>query len=218
MKVNSKKKNGGFSLVEVMMTVTIIAILSTTVTMSISGYVLEKKGEATVMEFYSQLQQIKSFAQRDNDRYLVVLFPPTADTAFRIYRDFVNSDVVGATKYDTTGKKVQLFADQGNVAKTVKITVSLPNDKLKVSDNNYSVTSGVGGEWLNPSLHSPEDYSNLPPNTIVFEDDEITKISKGVVFLQNNSAKDVYYAIVRPENENTLKLYKLKGGGSWKEL
>ncbi|MCL1946921.1 MAG: prepilin-type N-terminal cleavage/methylation domain-containing protein [Chitinivibrionia bacterium] len=192
MNLTLKKKNGGFSLVEVMMTVTIIAILSTTVTMSISRYVLERKGEAPVMAFYSQLQQMKAFSQRDNDRYLVVLKTDGSKPAFEIHRD---------VEYDgtpTTTNNVQLFVEQTSIANSItELSFSHPNE------NNL------------PKKPETNDWESS--KMITFDKDEISTINEGYVFMRNKSAEKIYYAIVRPEKENTLKFYKLNGS-SWKEL
>jgi prepilin-type N-terminal cleavage/methylation domain-containing protein len=253
MNLTLKKKNDGFSLVEVMMTVTIIAILSTTVTMSISKYVLERKGEAPVMAFYSQLQQMKAFSQRDNDRYLVVLNPSAADKelSFEIYRDFSmverdEYDKLSSSHYDISNdKKVQLFVDQENIAKTVRI-ISPSNVGASGTIDDYTVggdaivnpnTPDPDGGWKSITKYVVTSYEEETDdagqktggyeineketkqldNTIIFENDEISTISKGAVFLKNNSADKICYAIIRPQEENNLRLYKWNGS-AWKRL
>jgi prepilin-type N-terminal cleavage/methylation domain-containing protein len=227
MSLKTKKKTGGFTLVEVMITVTIIAILSSTVAISIDRYVLEKKGEEKVLAFFSQLQIMRTYAQRDNVRYLVKLAPDPS-TAFEIYKDIDSS-------YECkSGKTVQLFPDQNFVAKAIKIGKAegstISGDGVDIDDVNNDIT----GEWKSTErcpynkivLKSDNDGGYLYDkcesmypisSTIIFENDEIGNISKGIVFIKNASIKSICYAIVRPKDKNTLKLYKWSGH-NWNEL
>ena len=79
--MNTKKRNSGFSLVEIMVVVAIIGILSATVAISISGYVLERKEEQKVVELFSMLQQMRSYAHRDNTTYTLNLTARTITPA-----------------------------------------------------------------------------------------------------------------------------------------
>jgi type II secretory pathway pseudopilin PulG len=85
--------------VEIMITVTIIVILSSTVAISISSYVHERKGEEKVIAFYNELKLLKSFAMRDNARYLVKL-NEGVNPAFEIYKDVDSLNGIPHNKYE----------------------------------------------------------------------------------------------------------------------
>jgi len=227
------KKNSGFTLVEIMITITIIGILSATVSMSISRYVLERKGEQHVMAFYNQLQQMRAYAQRDNVRYIVVLNPAAAgnNLRFRIAMDVSNDFLNGFGPADPRNRR--LFQEQENVARLIRfggVAKFLPPD-----DVAGWALNNIDGEWLNmmvPNINMVHDgaggfvenvaFNGSGLSAIVFENDAIGTISPGILFLQNNNVpNNVCYAIVRPLNENVLRLWKWKtsgADGTWTEL
>jgi len=222
-----KKESRGFTLVEVVITVTIIVVLSATVSISIKRYVLERRGEIAAVSFCSQLQLMRSFAHRDNARYLVKLYPASVP-AFEIFKDVKPADYVC-----DPDEKVTLFPDQESVAKSIKIERANWTSPLDVSPPFDDVNGSIVGEW---KKHSKDELKVFPDkiandgtlisgvtaasdanNLIIFENDEIGTINKGIIYLENTYVKDIAYAIICPKNANAITMYKWNGHG-WSEL
>jgi prepilin-type N-terminal cleavage/methylation domain-containing protein len=219
-----KKENSGFTLVEIVITVTIIVVLSATVAISIKSYVLERRGEVAAVSFYSQLQLMRGFAQRDNVRYLVKL-NPKPKIAFQIFKDVKPSDYVC-----DDDEIVTLFPDQESVSQSIKIGRESGVSDLKVSSPFTDPSGDIVGEWkkqeklkvrpdtikADGSWKESDELADIE-NIIIFENDEIGSINSGIIYLTNTYVKNIGYAIVRPKEINVITMYKWNGHG-WSEL
>jgi prepilin-type N-terminal cleavage/methylation domain-containing protein len=168
MAATESKKQNGFTLVEIMLVVTIIMILSTTATISIRNFVLERRGEVQVVAFYNQLKTMRAFAQRDDVRYVVTI------PAFTIHRNLA------------TNPQVQLFSDQTVVRNALVLARvepgtlgGLPGNSPTaeanfIFENDEIGTIGNGAVFLrNPHVNGvfyaifrPAPANNRQPNEI----------------------------------------------------
>jgi len=185
-----KRRNSGFTLVEIMITVTIMGILSATVALSISNYVLERRGEERVVAFYSMLQQMRGYAQRNNVTYDVILAPVNLHT---------NTAAVNSTFEIQVGGAVipQLFPNQASVTRNLRFVSNLPAAAASATNRPFTPPDGWG--------------TGNTSRTIRFQNDEIGTISPGVLYLQNTNTTNIYYAIIRQADRNYLNLYKWNG-------
>ena len=194
----SKNKNSGFTLVELMITITIIGILSTTVTMSIRNFVVERRAEVDVVAFYNQLKTVRTLAKRDNRTYIVrVTAAEVGAPSFTVHRINNAGAVVAVTE--------PILSDQvviSNAIRTTQLPAPIPPE-LGGGINNWTADRNNG---------------------IVFRNDEIGTINSGALFLQNARIDDIIYAIIRPAPDasgreiNEIQLFRRRGGGNWVRL
>ncbi|MCL2844282.1 MAG: prepilin-type N-terminal cleavage/methylation domain-containing protein [Chitinivibrionia bacterium] len=202
MHSNVKKNNGGFTLVELMIVITIIMILSTTVTLSISNFVLERRGEVQVVAFYNQLKTMRTFAQRDDAMY-VLRFTNNAAAAgtpmpFTITRHRPSPTVPPIPEAVDGVAVPNLFSDQAVVSGALRASALTTATLTTPNGNIVAVTAWAEG--------------------IVFQNDEIGTIGQGAVFLRNPNINDINYVIVRPARINEIQLWRQRGGGAWTQL
>jgi hypothetical protein len=104
------------------------------------------------------------------------------------------------------------------------------SDGFRGVEISYSPANTINGEWnkhenikIKPDIigekgtYTEATDVTYTDNIIIFENDEIGTINKGLIYLRNNLIKSIGYVIVRPDNENIIKLYKWSNG-NWLEL
>ncbi len=78
----------GFSLLELMMTISIMGILAASITYGVADFVKEKRSEQHVMGLWSELSTLRARAIRDDRRYIVKFEKGTNDVlTYKVYRD-----------------------------------------------------------------------------------------------------------------------------------
>ena len=199
-----KSDSSGFSLLELMITITIMGILAASVTYGVGDYIKEKRSEQHIVGLWSQLRTLRAQAIKDNCPYLVA-FEPNNGT-YKIYRN-------DSCDYTTANSTV---ITQGFMSESGEITFGFPDGITSgTSVGGYPVdttSDNILGDWYH-------DTSVTPPlgKIIIFHNDAIGTINNGALFLKNTSFPKHGYAIVKPEKSHTIQLWKWNGS-KWYEM
>ncbi len=205
------KKTQGFTLLELIIAITIVGIISTTVTFSIGQYIREKKSEQYVVGFFNELRSIRARAIKDHERYVVKLDLSAQNGDYFLFMDSDNDYLPLADKSD----RIRSSFMMGN--KSSVLEFALPNPyPSPLAASGYPLSSATAGEWQKITKVGTAGKVTVT-NAIFFKADDIGTITNGVLYLRNTTVPKVGYAIVKASNSNELKLYKWSGN-QWYEM
>ncbi len=214
MQLFKKIGSYGFTLLELLIAITIVGIIATSVTFSIRGFVVEKRSEEKVVGLWAELVSLRARAIRDNVPYLVGL-QPGADT-YTVYKNNdCNYDIAAA---HSTEVKTAFMDDPTSTNSYLDFATTFGNGQSITNELPALVfglgASAVAGLWSSDnSSVAGKDFQN----TILFHPDEVGSINDGVFYLQNTARTNIGYAIAKLPNENSIKLFKWNGS-TWYEM
>lgn len=209
--MRERNRESGFTLLELMITISIIGILAASVTYGVGNFVKEKRVEQHMVGLYSELSTLRARAIREDRPYLVTFSDLSTDpVTYTVVRDEDRDYVPDASAGDVVegssfmGVSGRISYGIGDGGSVVAVEGFDPNgDKIQ-------------GEWSSTTRTGTDGLKTLT-RTIIFENDEIGTISTGAIFLKNTALPNRGYAIVKPAGSSTIKLMKWTGS-TWYEM
>ncbi|MBV5329871.1 MAG: GspH/FimT family pseudopilin [Chlorobium sp.] len=187
--MGSKNTQKGFTLVEVLIVVTIIGILSAIAVPSFLAWLPNMRIRAEARDLYSNIQRIRSEAVKNNQNWAIVF--DTASNSYRIY--------------SSPGD-----ADWTNLAN--KILVQTKNFADGISFGHGNIPDGNSA--ANPAGNFPPDnvgYAAID-NVLTFNSRGVPGES-GYVYLQNQNNTVI---AIGTQASGAVMLRRHMGGSTWK--
>lgn len=185
----------GFTLVELMIAITIIGILGATVSWNFAKGAGDRRSDEVVLGFFAEIRALRSRAIAEDSYFFVDL--DVAGDSYKVYKDSDGDRVLDTTSDSVvTNSAFLMGSDELRYIDFNKSSSKFP-DTLPVS--GYDYTAELQGEWQTDG------------SVIVFRNDEIGSISEGLMLLNNIRMDNSGYCIVKQSNLNELKIYKWDG-------
>ena len=189
--IKLKSKNGGYTLLEVMLAVSIAMAISGWAVLNTRGIVLKQKGHAAAIALFKELQALPPIAMK-TDRTIFVRLNPTGTDKYRVFID-KNGDGTLQTGSDSlvlSLNKPDIDMAFPDPAPTAPVATGVP--QLQVVD----------GDWGSAA------------NTIIVSNNSLNSINSGALYLRNSQLPNQGYCIYLKPSTRTLKL-KFWDGSTW---
>lgn len=206
----------GFTLLELLVAISIVGILAAVSAYGVSRFVLEMRSEQHVLAFHSELKSLRALAIKDNERYLVHLNRTASDYYVTIDEDKDYDYTIGDWN---AGKLNAIRTSFNSVAGSGFLTFGVPDpvpSSPAVPDYSMMDSWPIRGEWNQMAITLPSGASDNTWYRIVFEPDELGSINNGIIYLRNSSVPKVGYAIFKTPGINEILLYKWNGSKWYK--
>lgn len=190
----------GFTLIELMIAITIIGILGATVSWNFAKGAGDRRSDEVVLGFFAEMRALRSRAIAEDTPFFVQL--DLANDMYRVYKSLDST-------YDTTTAELitnSAFLMGVEEYKHIDFNNTTPTfSKGTLPVTGYDLSAEIQGDW------------STQGNMIQFRNDEIGSISEGMMLLNNIRIDDGGYCIVKEQTLNELKLYKWDGK-QWYEM
>ena len=193
--MRTKNKMSGFTLVELMVVVAIVAIIGSTITFGLTSMVMEKKAEQHIVGFWAELTSLRARSMKDNIEYNVFIDPSTNTFSIKSVTAAGVATAVNLTGINSNRFKLEFGRSPG--------VPPITNTDIIGSMNANGAP--LCGDW---------DAND----SIVFKPDEMGSINSGVLYIINTNVPEVGYAIVKQPKQHTIKLLKYGRSDQWLEM
>ncbi len=192
--MTSENRTGGFTLVELIVTVSIICIMAALAVTSVSTYIAEKNDERQVVGLWKQLKGFRMKVLKTENRHVIIFNTLTGTPAYTAYQDPTSDGT-------------------GTVLTMTDVSVDVPSVTFGAPDNCTSGPNGLSISGGSISASWNHDSG------LVFQKNFMGSIaSKGYVVMKSpKSSNKIGYIIMADSNSQDLRLYKFKGG-TWFQL
>ncbi len=180
-------KKQGFTLVEVLVVVTIMGILSAVLPGILSRVASERKGEQSILTFWMELRSLQAKVMR-YDTPIIVTF------------DINNNSYTIAMDDNKNGIIEEGESTLKSFSSSLAFGLSIPSPSaLPPKVANYSV---VNSNWSDPGL--------------TIANNATLSINGGHIYIKNSHENRLGYVVVVGGNSSDIELYKWSGGQWYK--
>ncbi len=195
--MKTTKKIAGYSLLEVMLAVSVAIILAGLVSVGMRNFMVERSIEKEVVSFWKELCAIRSKVLKSNMCYFVT-FNPAAGTYSDRYKIYKNTNGTACTK--------DINDDPVSSAFLAKIEYGIPSPAPATGpDATGAPTAVVENEWQSDG------------NMMIVQSDAIGTINDGRVCLSSSRLPKIGYCIQLKAGTQNIKLFKWTGS-TWLEM
>lgn len=187
-----KLKNSkiGYTILELMLVITIALILATSITMGLRNFMIEKSIEKEVVNFWKELCAIRSKVLKSDSCYFVTF--DEANNTYQVWKDA--DDLLDCEQDDDDVTVPSAFL--------AKIEYGLPDN-----------LDGIGPDGTT----KPEAPIEWGSGIMKVENDDIGTISVGRVCISSSRMPKLGYCIQVRAGTQNIKLFKWTGS-SWYEM
>lgn len=151
-----KKSNKGFSLVELIIVIAIMAILAAAIAPALIRYI-DKSRKADDVQFFGQIQTAASAALANEDAYAAVASKLGTSTAVWTGSVATTGDITNDGGSDEFVKEVNSTLGSGNKLKYIKGCKNRPSITVLISADE-KVHVSVGNQEVVPTLASTSSW------------------------------------------------------------
>ncbi len=176
-------KKNGFTLLELLVIISIVGILATLTTVGMTRVVRDKNGEKDVLTFWMELRSLQAIVMRENSS-IVVLFDKE-DNNYTIYIDKNGNQTLD------TGEK---WGRELNLSLEFGISSPAPTT-LPPNVVNSNIIS-----------------KNWQDNGFTISNNSTLTLEEGYIYVKNSFVNEICYVIAVARTTAEVKLYKWDGG------
>ncbi len=192
--MKNNRISSGYSLLEVMLAVTITLILGSMVTMGMRKFMVEKSIEKEAVSFWKELCSLRAKAMKDDVCYFVTF--NTGGKPYQIWKDDGDCDYESGE--DTWVPSAFLANIEYGIPEDAKTYTPGPDETV------LATTKNIDGEWLDSTF-------------IRVANDDLGSINSGRVCLWSSRLDKIGYCIQLKAGTQNIKLFKWNGD-SWLEM
>lgn len=195
--MKSKRLHSGFTILEVMLTVSIVLILATAASFGLRNFLLEKSFEKEVAGFWKELTSLRAKVLKNDICYFATF--NTGNNTYTIQKDMDNDCANDGTATD--------FAVPSLFIARITYALPTPFPATTGPDGTSKPTAAVEGNWL--SSHADKG--------LIIQKDSYGSMNDGRIMLSSSQRPKIGYCIQKKAGSQLIKLFKWTGT-TWIEM